>query len=122
MAGVRDAGVPVEVEVYGDPVALPSGLDVSAYRIVQEALNNVMRHAASSPTSVRLTYRPDRLVIDVDDSGRCAGAPAAEPGSGLGLTGMRERVALYGGTLEVGPTSRGGFAVHASLPLSAGAR
>ncbi len=111
---VRSSGLPLEVAVEGEPVPLPPGVDLAAYRIVQEALTNVVRHAGSAPTRVRLDYGDSVLDVTVEDEG-----PGSRNGasSGHGLVGMRERVALYGGTLEAGPASGGGFRVHARLPF-----
>jgi len=111
---VRGSGLPLDVEVEGEPVPLPPGVDLAAYRIVQEALTNVVRHAGSAPTRVRLLFRDADLEVTVEDDG-----PGARTGAsgGHGLVGMRERVALYGGTLELGSVNGGGFRVHARLPF-----
>ncbi len=110
---VRRAGLPVALTVDGAAAPLPAGLDLCAYRIVQEGLTNALKHAgAGAGAQVRVTYAPAALEIDVRDDGRGA-APA---GAGHGLIGMRERVALYGGELEAGPRPEGGFGVHARLP------
>jgi signal transduction histidine kinase len=93
---------------------LPRGLDLTAFRIVQEALTNVLKHAGTSRAAVRLRYADDSLGIEVTDSGR---APAHANGTGRGLVGMRERVAAYGGELETGPRPEGGYTVRARLPL-----
>jgi len=93
---------------------LPPGVDLSAYRIVQEALTNALRHAGRATASVGVTYRADEVEVRVSDDG--SGAATAEPGGGHGLAGMRERVRLFGGTLEAGPTATGGFCVRAVLP------
>jgi len=111
-AEIRSAGLPVELTVEGEPRVLPVGVDISAYRIVQEALTNVLRHARATHVDVRLRFG-DTLELDVEDDG--IGAPAGTNG-GHGLVGMRERVGLYGGTLEAGPVASG-FRVHATLPL-----
>ena len=108
---IRSAGLPVELTVEGEPRVLPVGIDISAYRIVQEALTNVLRHARAPHVDVRLRYG-DALELDVEDDG--IGTPAAS--NGHGLVGMRERVGLYGGTFEAGPVASG-FRVHATLPL-----
>ncbi len=117
VTSARTSGLPVELEISGEPVALPAGVDLSAYRIIQEALNNVMRHAASSPTSIHVTFASTRLEICVDDDGTPDDTPPGSLGAGMGILGMRERAALYGGTLDAGPKPQGGFTVHASLPL-----
>jgi signal transduction histidine kinase len=113
---VRSAGLVVELHLDGEPRALPRGLDLAAYRIVQEALTNVLKHAGTSRAEVRLRYADDSLSIDVTDAGRSPVVTPAE-GAGRGLVGMRERVAAYGGELEAGPRSEGGYAVRARLPL-----
>ncbi len=111
---VRAAGTPVELRVDGQPEPLPPGVDLSAYRIVQEALTNVLKHAGSGArATVRLDFRPDRLEIEVTDDG-CA-APSSVDG-GSGLRGIAERVGLFGGTLTAGPDPAGGFTVRATLP------
>jgi signal transduction histidine kinase len=127
VARARAAGLPVTVTVTGAERPLPPDVDQAAYRIVQEALTNVSRHAGQACASVRLRYTPDTLMIQVDDDGegdgtRTAGArPAgARPaGPGLGLIGMRERVSALGGRLQAGPRDGGGFRVHAELPVRA---
>jgi signal transduction histidine kinase len=115
------AGLPVELQVGGAPRALPPGLDLAAYRVVQEALTNVLKHAGKPRTTVRLDYRDAELVVEVADAGRpipAAGpASSAVPGSGRGLLGLRERIALYGGELEAGPRPGGGRLVRARLPV-----
>ncbi len=115
------AGLPVELQVGGAPRALPPGLDLAAYRVVQEALTNVLKHAGKPRTTVRLGYREAELVVEVADAGRPipAAGPAsrAVPGSGRGLLGLRERIALYGGELEAGPRPGGGWLVRARLPV-----
>jgi signal transduction histidine kinase len=112
---VRASGLPVELRIEGDPVHLPAGIDLSAYRIVQEALTNVVKHSGAEATEVLVRYGPHALELDVVDDGR--GPVLSSNGSGHGLIGMRERVALYGGTLEAGTRAGGGYAVHARLPL-----
>ena len=115
------AGLPVELQVGGVPRALPPGLDLAAYRVVQEALTNVLKHAGKPGTTVRLDYREADLVVEVADAGRpipAAGpAPSGVPGSGRGLLGLRERIALYGGELDAGPRPGGGWLVRARLPV-----
>jgi signal transduction histidine kinase len=113
-ASVRAAGVPVELEVDGDYGTLPPAVELSAYRIVQEALTNVLKHAKRAHAEVRVCRDGDVLTVEVLDDG--AGTSAAGTG-GHGLVGMRERVALFGGELHAGPRSEGGFAVHATLPV-----
>jgi signal transduction histidine kinase len=112
---VRVTGLPVALRIEGHPVPLPPGLDVAAYRIVQEALTNVLRHArAPTQVAVRIAYGARELALQVTDDGR----PETEPGApGHGLVGMRERTALYGGRLTAGPRPGGGFVVCCVLPL-----
>ena len=111
---VAAAGLPVDLTVSGRPRALPPGLDLACYRVVQEALTNVIKHAGQARTAVRLDYRPDELIIDVTDDGP---AVSARPGGGRGLLGLRERVSLYGGEFDAGPRPAGGWRVTARLPL-----
>ncbi|WP_405850368.1 sensor histidine kinase [Streptomyces niveus] len=114
----RTAGIAVAVSVrYSDkaPGPLPEAVDRTAYRIVQEALTNVARHADRAKTEIRLTHRARHLLVEVEDDGPAApGDPVAE---GTGLTGMRERVAALGGRLHAAPRAGGGFTVRAELPL-----
>jgi signal transduction histidine kinase len=119
---VRAAGLPVELTVTGERRPLDPGIDLSAYRIVQEALTNVMKHAAGARTTVAVRYLPDAVELTIEDEG-AGGAGDAEPppghgGPGRGVIGMRERVAMLGGHFEAGSTGRG-FRVHASLPTRA---
>jgi signal transduction histidine kinase len=118
----RKAGLEVELDVKGDPRSLPAGVDLSAYRIVQEALTNVRKHAGPASVEVRVRYGTHSLRIEVTDDGRSASGPDSNGNRGHGLIGMRERVALYGGKLDVGPRPEGGFRVLADLPLEAAAR
>jgi signal transduction histidine kinase len=111
---VRDAGVPVELRVEGEQTALPPGVDVSAYRILQEALTNVVKHAGPARASVVVRYGRRVVEVEVTDDGRRSLNGNA---TGYGLAGMRERVELHGGTLEAGSGSEGGFTVKARLPL-----
>ena len=111
---VGRAGMPVTVAVDGRERPLPPGVDLSAYRIVQEALTNALRHAGRASARVGVTYRADEVEVQVSDDG--TGTVAPEAGGGHGLAGMRERVRLFGGTLEAGPTPTGGFCVRAVLP------
>jgi signal transduction histidine kinase len=115
-----DAGVEVTVEIVGEQRALPSGVDLSAYRIIQEALTNVVRHAGPTRARLRVEHRADEIVIEVtDEGGRRWDPPRVDLASGgHGLIGMRERVALYGGVITAGPQGRG-FAVRACLPTGA---
>ena len=118
----RAGGLTVDLEIEGSAVELPAGLDLAAYRLIQEALTNVRKHAPTSRAYVRLCYEPDRLRIEVSDDGGPPGArrDTALEASGLGhgLIGMRERVQMYGGRMKAGPISGRGFRVEAVLPLS----
>lgn len=114
---VRAAGVPVDVEITGDVVALPSGVDLCAYRMVQESLTNVLKHAGLARTTVALHHRPGTLVVRVSDEGPGPATGPAGRAPGNGLTGMRERAHLYGGTLSAGPAPGKGFAVTLTLPV-----
>ena len=114
---VRSSGVPVEVLSHGAPRDVPPGVDLSAYRIVQEALTNVLKHARGAPTTVKLRYSDDELEVSVCDSGGPHGPPTAS-GSGHGLLGIRERVAVVGGEVQAGPRPGGGFEVRVRLPYS----
>ncbi|HEX6699895.1 MAG TPA: sensor histidine kinase [Gaiellaceae bacterium] len=111
--GVRATGLPVTLRVEGDLDDLPAGLDLSAYRIVQEALTNAIKHADASRADVRVRRTDDRVELEVIDDG----AGPSGNGRGQGLIGMRERASLLGGEVEAGPKPDGGFRVKASLPL-----
>jgi signal transduction histidine kinase len=116
-ASVRAAGLPVNLVVDGGLAALPATVDVSVYRIVQEALTNVLKHAGPARAEVTIGNEQDTVTIEVTDNG--AGQPGKRPmGGGHGLAGMRERAAVFGGELAAGPRPGGGFAVRARLPLS----
>jgi len=115
IARARDAGLEVRVSVQGQPEPLSSGLDLVAYRVVQEALTNTLKHANADGATVLVRYAGGALELQIHDSGR--GRQAAML-SGHGIIGMRERVSLYGGEFEAGPLADGGFAVTARLPLS----
>jgi signal transduction histidine kinase len=117
MARARAAGLPVTVTVTGAQRPLPPGVDQAAYRIVQEALTNVSRHAGHASASVHLHYAPETLSVQVDDDGEGTGTRPVGPG--LGLVGMRERVTALGGQLHAGPHDGGGFQVRAELPARA---
>jgi signal transduction histidine kinase len=116
-ARVREAGLPVEVVVSGEPHTLPPSLDLSAYRIIQEALTNTLKHAGKAHSRVTLRWTDEQFAIEVVDDGRGAAAPPTA-GGGRGLLGIRERVVLFGGELLVGPRPEGGFGVWARLPLA----
>ncbi|MCE7001126.1 histidine kinase [Saccharothrix sp. S26] len=111
----RTTGLDAKLTVEGRPTGVPAAVERAAYRIVQESLTNVTRHAAAATASVRIDYRPDALVIRVDDDGRAA--PGHEPAPGVGLLGMRERATALGGRLRAAPRREGGFTVHAELPV-----
>jgi signal transduction histidine kinase len=115
---VCEAGLPVELTIEGDPMALPPGVGVSAYRIVQEALTNVLKHAGPASAQVVVRYRPGDLELEVADNGR---GPRGTGDLGHGLVGMRERVALYDGDFDAGARNGGGFVVRARLPFAASA-
>jgi signal transduction histidine kinase len=113
------AGLPVEVHVEGKPAQLSRGADLAAYRVIQEALTNALKHAHGARATVTVRYEPTDLVVEVVEDGAPAGANGQpEDAGGHGLVGMRERVALYGGVLEAGRRQGGGFAVRARLPAS----
>ena len=114
----RAAGVSVELSVDGEPRALDAGVELSAYRIVQEALTNVVKHAGPAHAAVRVRYGEDQLALEIVDDGVGTSGPDA-PRSGHGLVGMRERVALFGGTLRTGPQEGRGYRVQALLPYGA---
>ena len=112
---VGRAGLPVELHVDGEPVPLPRGIDLSAYRIVQEGLTNALKHARASDADVTVRYRPDELEIEVRDNGQ---GSATSDGLGHGLVGVRERVKIYGGEMTAGTATGGGFVLSTRLPLS----
>jgi signal transduction histidine kinase len=116
VAGAAAAGLEVRTETVGEARPLPFGVDVAAYRIVQEALTNVARHAGQATATIQVAYGDRELTLQVDDDGRGASATGT-PVRGKGLQGMRERVAALGGDLEAGPRPEGGFRVRARLPL-----
>jgi signal transduction histidine kinase len=113
-----DPKLAVTLTVNGEQTPMPAMVDLSAYRIVQEALTNVRKHAGltSAAVAVAIRYLPDSVEVEVVDDGR--GAAANESGGGLGLTGMRERAALCGGRLDAGPRQGGGWFVRATLPVA----
>jgi signal transduction histidine kinase len=115
---VRQSGLPVELTVEGTPVQLPAGVDLSAYRIVQEALTNTLKHAGPAHAWVAVRYAGQDVEIEVANDGS---SESAGDGTGHGLVGMRERVALCGGELESGPRPGGGFKISARLPVAGGA-
>jgi signal transduction histidine kinase len=113
-ARVREAGVPVELTMTGPAAQLPVGVDLAAYRVVQEALTNAMKHAAGARVAVTIERGPDQVRVEVTDTG---GARTAAPGGGRGLIGLRERLTVYGGTLTAGPRPTGGYRLTAVLPI-----
>jgi signal transduction histidine kinase len=118
LARVEAAGIPVSIEVHGDPHALPSGVQLAVFRVAQEALTNTLKHAGR-PATARLVLRcgPDRVSLEATDTGGPSSpvAPPALPSGGRGLRGMRERAAAYGGTLEAGPRPEGGWRVTLTI-------
>jgi signal transduction histidine kinase len=121
----RSGGVSVTVTRSGNPVPLPEGVDLSAYRIVQEALSNAIRHAAGSHVQLHLAYRPGALALEICNDAALKAVPVlagsgdrAAGGGGHGLVGMRERTTMLGGSLDAGPAADGGFRVAAVLPVS----
>ena len=123
---VVTAGLPVELHITGTPRDLPPGLGLAVFRVVQEALTNVIKHAGKPQTEVRLSYEPAALVVEVADNGRPIPAAVPAPGAsgvsvprgaGMGLLGLRERVALYGGEFAAGPRPGGGWLVKARMPV-----
>jgi signal transduction histidine kinase len=115
---IRGTGLAVTVHTKGAAEDLPAGIDASAYRIIQEALTNTLKHAQATTAEVALAVGPEELTIDILDDGHPAGPPAdSDPHPGRGIIGMRERVALYGGSLTAAPRPQGGFQVHARFPL-----
>jgi signal transduction histidine kinase len=115
VAQVREAGLPVELTVEGKQRQLPVGIELSAYRIVQEALTNALKHAGDATASVSVCYGEDSLELEIVDNG--AGVTPEVPSGGHGLAGMRERVALYGGRIDAGRKASGGFRVRVLLPV-----
>lgn len=121
VAHARETGLPVDLEIEGEPVPLPAGVDLTAYRLVQEGLTNAIKHAAARHAEVRVRYDRGHVEIEVSDDGRGVDvADATSNGSGHGLVGMRERVSIYGGELDAGPRPEGrGFRLRARLPVDA---
>ena len=115
VAHTRETGLPVELRIEGTPVPLPAGIDTTAYRIVQEALTNAVKHARAAKAEVVVQYANGTVELTVSDDGRGGGDGG---GSGHGLVGMRERVSVYGGELEAGPQAGGGFRLRATLPTT----
>ncbi len=111
---LRSAGLPIELRIEGEPAELPPGVDISAFRIIQEALTNALKHAGPARAVVTLRYSPVDLEVEIVDDGAGDGSGS---GSGHGLAGIRERVAVYGGEVQSGVQPEGGYAVRARLPL-----
>ncbi len=120
LAHCREAGLSVTFEMEGEPPELGAGRELAVYRVVQEALTNVIRHAGPARCAVTLRFETDHVLIDILDDGRGAAVSiaGASPPGGHGLVGMRERVELYRGRLTAGPRAGGGFGVHAAIPYS----
>jgi signal transduction histidine kinase len=112
---VGRAGLPVELHVDGEPVPLPRGVDLSAYRIVQEGLTNALKHAHANAADVMVRYRPEELLIEIRDDGL---GSATTDGLGHGLVGVRERVKIYGGEMAAGRAAEGGFVLSTRLPIA----
>jgi signal transduction histidine kinase len=123
VSSTRAAGLNASIRVDGDPVAVTQGLSLCAYRVVQEALMNTLKHAGPTQAEVYLRWCEDALELRVSDTGRVVSRGVGEPvagSSGHGITGMRERAALHGGSVEAGSAPDGGFVVRATIPLIAG--
>jgi signal transduction histidine kinase len=117
---VRDAGLQVWINVEGRRGSVPPGVDLSAYRVIQEALTNVIKHAGSATATVTIRYRDDSVTVEIADQAPAvpvAHVPAARTGAGHGIIGMRERVAVFGGEFAAGPRPDGGFLVRACFPI-----
>jgi signal transduction histidine kinase len=117
ITGTADAGVEVQLEVRGTQRPIPPGMDLAAYRIVQEALTNVVKHAQTTASRVVVTYTDDALCLEITDDGHGAPTAAVHASPGHGIAGMRERASLYGGEFCAGPLPGGGFRVATRLPL-----
>jgi signal transduction histidine kinase len=115
VAHTRETGLPVDLRIEGTPMELPAGIDTTAYRIIQEALTNAVKHARAEKAEVVVRYANGTVELTVSDDGRGDGDGG---GSGHGLVGMRERVSVYGGELEAGPQAGGGFRLRATLPVT----
>jgi signal transduction histidine kinase len=111
----REAGLPVELHVEGEAVQLPVGVDLTAYRLIQEGLTNALKHARATRAEVLVHYSDGQIEVVVSDDGRGVGS---DDGGGHGLVGMRERVSVYGGELDAGPRPEGGYRLRARLPLA----
>jgi signal transduction histidine kinase len=111
----REAGLPVELRIQGDAIQLPAGVDLTAYRLVQEGLTNALKHARATRADVLVAYGDGEIEVTVSDNGRGVGNG---DGGGHGLVGMRERVSVYGGELDAGPQPTGGYRLRAWLPVA----
>jgi signal transduction histidine kinase len=120
LATARDAGLQVEVNLSGDRASLPPGLDLTAYRIVQEALTNVLKHANAHCVRIGVAFQRNQLELEVSDDGALSGPSQVTEGGGHGLIGMRERANVFGGTITAGASVGGGWTVHARLPVPVG--
>jgi signal transduction histidine kinase len=116
VARARAAGLPVALAIEGEPRSLPAGVELAAYRVVQEAITNAIKYAGGAPTDVRVRYRADEVELQVRDRGH-GSAESPVGGGGHGLVGMRERVRVFGGELRTGRRADGGFEVLARIPL-----
>ena len=121
MASTTAAGLDVRLEISGQARELPTGVDLAAYRIIQESLTNVIRHARAVTAQIAITYRRSDVVIQIDDDGPGSDEPEAPTTDGNGLLGMRERATALGGDLDAGPLEAGGYRVRARLPLDGAA-
>jgi signal transduction histidine kinase len=110
----REAGLPVELRVEGESVQLPAGIDLTAYRLIQEGLTNAIKHARATRAEVLVRFTGDHVELAVSDDGDGGGS---SDGGGHGLVGMRERVSVYGGELEAGSAPNGGYRLRARLPI-----
>lgn len=119
IARTRSAGLATSISVSGEPVTVPPGLSLCAYRVVQEALTNTIKHAGAARAQVSVRWHGDELELEVADDGRGLAARSELESGGHGIIGMRERAALHGGAIEAGPLPSGGFAVRARIPLDA---
>ncbi|MGH9120457.1 MAG: sensor histidine kinase, partial [Acidimicrobiales bacterium] len=117
LEAIELGGVGAELSAEGDVRPLPPAVELAAYRIIQESLTHVVRHGGGAPARVKLVYRPDSLTVGIYNDGGPVPTPPVEPGTGNGISGMRERAAAFGGELEAGPRPSGGFRVVARIPL-----
>ena len=115
VAHAQETGLQVDLQIEGQPVRLPAGIDLTAYRLVQEGLTNVVKHAQATRAEVLVNYGDSYLEVTVRDDGKGVGNG---DGGGHGLVGMRERVSVYGGEIDAGPQPGGGYRLTAKLPLS----